>query len=79
MKTTEKLYGILNQAKELGVVTYKEKLIQDGKFRLREDDHYDPQKAANQNHLYEARIRYSELSVVAIKLVIPSLGIFLML
>jgi hypothetical protein len=51
MKTTEKLYGILNQAKELGVVTYKEKLIQDGKFRLREDDHYDPEKAANQNHL----------------------------
>ena len=51
MKTTEKLYGILNQAKELGVVKYKEKLIQDGKFRLREDDHYDPQKAANQNHL----------------------------
>ena len=26
MKTTEKLYGILNQAKELGVVKYKEKI-----------------------------------------------------
>ena len=35
VKTTAKLCGILNQAKELGVVKYKEKLIQDGKFRPR--------------------------------------------
>lgn len=48
IETTEKFYETLNQAKELGVDKYKEKLIQDGKFRPRENN---PRDAARLNHL----------------------------
>lgn len=51
METTKKLYEMLNEARELGVAKYKQKLIQDGKFRPRVSEHYGSQKPANRNPL----------------------------
>jgi hypothetical protein len=51
METTKKLHEMLNQAKELGVAKYKEKLIQEGKFRPRISERYGAPKTPHENLL----------------------------